>query len=294
MTEAERRPARLGWCVLCLSLFAVLAILVRTTPGAFGFDTEVGTWPQRVTYQHPGAYDVWRWIGRATSTIPETIAAVITVVALWMKGHRRAAIWTAGVMATTGIAVIVFKQLVGRDRPVWDFPVLVLKSYSFPSGHATGIAAAAGVAIVLTNMLVRRRALRRLGTVLSVVVALVVGADRIFLGVHNLSDVVAGYLLGAGIVLGWLALYDPTPRSIALVNEPLTEAVPVERRKLAVVLNPIKVDDPGQFRELVEMLARDAGFSAVTWWATTVEDTGHGMAHEAAVSGCRPGDGHRR
>ena len=33
------------------------------------------------------------------------------------------------------------------------------------------------------------------------------------------------------------------------------------------------------------MLARDAGFASVVWWATTVEDTGHGMAHEAAVSG---------
>ena len=129
-------------------------------------------------------------------------------------------------MATTGLAVLVLKQLIGRDRPLFDVPVLVLDSYSFPSGHATGIAASAGVAIVLTHMLVRRRGVRRLVTAFSILVALVVGADRIFLGVHNLSDVVAGYLLGAGIVMIWLAFYDPTPRSIALVNEPLTEAVP--------------------------------------------------------------------
>jgi YegS/Rv2252/BmrU family lipid kinase len=253
--------------------------------GPLDFDHWVASWAQQLTAEHDGLYQVWLWIGRLTSTIPETIATVVVVLTLWVKGHRRAAVWTAGVMATTGIAVIVFKTLIGRDRPVWDDPVLVLSGYSFPSGHASGIAASAGVAIVLSGMLVRRRGARRLVTVVSLVVAAVVGADRIFLGVHYVSDVVAGYLLGAGIVMTWLAFYDPTPRSIALVNEPLTDAVPNQRKKLAVVLNPVKIDEPGQFRELVEMLARDAGFASVVWWATTVEDTGHGMAHEAAVSG---------
>jgi YegS/Rv2252/BmrU family lipid kinase len=285
VTEADRRPARLGWSVLCFALFAVLAVLVRTHPGPLGVDTWMGSWPERITSEHHGLYETWRWIGRITSTVPETIATVVTVLALWAKGHRRAALWTAGVLATAGIAVILLKVFIGRDRPVWDDPVLVLSGYSFPSGHATGIASAAGVAIVLTGMLVRRRAVRRLATVVSLVVAAVVGADRIFLGVHNVSDVLAGYLLGAGIVLAWLALYDPTPRSIALVNVPFADAVPNQRKKLAVVLNPIKIDEPGQFRELVEMLARDAGYASVVWWATTIEDTGHGMAHEAAVSG---------
>ena len=285
MTEADRRPARLGRSVLCFVLFAVLAVLVRTMPGSLGVDTWLGTWPERVTYEHHALYETWRWIGRITSTVPEAVLTLVTVLALWAKGHRRAAGWTAGVLATTGVAVVVLKTLIGRDRPVWDHPVIVLSGYSFPSGHATGIASAAGATIVLTGMLVRRRAVRRLAAVASLVVALLVGADRIFLGVHNVSDVLAGYLLGAGIVMAWLALYDPTPRSIALVNVPLADAVPNQRKKLAVVLNPVKIDDAGQFRELVEMLARDAGYASVVWWSTTVEDTGHGMAHEAAVSG---------
>jgi YegS/Rv2252/BmrU family lipid kinase len=285
VTEADRRPARLGWSVLCFALFAVLAVLVRTQPGPLGFDNWVGSWPERITSEHHALFETWRWIGRITSTVPETIASVVTVLALWAKGHRRAAVWTTGVLSTTGVAVILLKVLIGRDRPVWDHPVLVLSGYAFPSGHATGIASAAGVAIVLTGMLVRRRAVRRLATAVSLALVVVVGADRIFLGVHSVTDVLAGYLLGAGIVMTWLAFYDPTPRSIALVNVPLADAVPNQRKKLAVVLNPIKIDEPGQFRELVEMLARDAGYASVVWWATTIEDTGHGMAHEAAVSG---------
>ena len=65
--------------------------------------------------------------------------------------------------------VVVFKQLIGRDRPVFDEPLMVYNSYSFPSGHAAGIAGAVGVTIVLTRMLVRRRGVRRLVLVLSLV-----------------------------------------------------------------------------------------------------------------------------
>ena len=193
VTGADRRPARLGWAVLCFALFAVLAVLVRAVTGPLDFDHWVASWAEQLTAEHDGLYRMWLWIGRLTSTIPEAIATVVVVLALWVKGHRRAAVWTAGVMSTTGIAVLVFKTLIGRDRPVWDDPVLVLRRLSFPSGHATGIAAAAGVTIVLSGMLVRRRAVRRLVTVFSLVVAAVVGADRIFLGVHYVSDVVAGY-----------------------------------------------------------------------------------------------------
>jgi YegS/Rv2252/BmrU family lipid kinase len=120
---------------------------------------------------------------------------------------------------------------------------------------------------------------------LAVAVALLVGADRIFLGVHDLSDVLGGYLLGVGIVLGALAAFDPRPRSIAAVLEPLPEALPPTEKRLAVVLNPAKVEDAGQFRAMVEAMARDSGWEQVDWWATTPEDTGYRMAHDAAVSG---------
>ena len=103
---------------------------------------------------------------------------------------------------------------------------------------------------------------------------------------HNVSDVIAGYLLGAGVVLAWLAFYDPTPRSIALVSPPLAEAVPNQRKKLAV--DPEPVED----RRAPTSSARSSRRSPPSrasprssWWETTVEDTGYGMAHEAAVSG---------
>ena len=75
-------------------------------------------------------------------------------------------------------------------------------------------------------------------------------ADRVLLGRHYPSDVTAGALLGAGMVLLGLAVYNPLPRSHAEGSEPLPE-VPCSARRLAVVLNPIKVEDAGQFRAIV-------------------------------------------
>ena len=287
MTESTQRRTRAVWGVVCLAAFGVIAVLVMAAwAPLLALDAEVGRWPESYTRAHNAVYQFWRYLAMATTTLPETIATVLAAAALAAKGYRRAAVWTLGVMATVSLLTTVIKQLVGRDRPVFDDPVQVLSSYSFPSGHSSGIAAAAGVAIVLTTMLVRRRGVRRFATVLAVGLVLLVGASRIFLGVHNLSDVVAGYLLGAASVFLWLAGYDPRPRSIALANEPLQDAVPNQRKRLAVILNPSKVDDVGQFRTLVETMAADSGYTAVMWWETTIEDTGHGMAHEAAVSGC--------
>ena len=287
MTEAELRPARLWWGALCLASFAVLAVLVRTGWGPLlSLDDTLGRWPESFTREHHGVYLFWHYLARATDTLPETIATIVAGIALAAKLYRRAAIWTVGVMATVGLSTFLLKQLVGRDRPVWEDPVEVLNSFSFPSGHSSGIAGAMGVTIVLTRMLVRRRGVRRFVVGLAMTLFVLVGLDRVFLGVHNVSDVLAGYLLGAGIVLVSLALFDPTPRSIARDQAPLPEAVPNPRKKLAVILNPSKIDDPGQFRTLVESLALESGFASVVWWQTTVEDTGYGMAHEAAVSGC--------
>ena len=287
MSDAELRPRRIGVGLACVVLFLVLAALVKTSWGPLlDLDAWFGSWPESFTATHHWTYVFWRGVAFTFNTIPEALATVVAVVLLAAKGYRRAAIWTAIVMISTGLLTTLAKQLIGRERPVFDDPIMVLTSYSFPSGHSSGIVAAMGVTVVLTDMLVRRRAVRRVVRAMAVLLVLLVGADRIFLGLHNLSDVLAGYLLGLAVVMLSLAFYPPTPRSIALENEPLKEAVPSGRKKLAVILNPIKVDDPAKFKTMVETMATEAGFSTVVWRETTVEDTGYGMAHEAAVSGC--------
>ena len=160
----------------------------------------------------------------------------------------------------------------------------MLETNSFPSGHSSSIAAFVGILIVLIVMFVRRRGLRILLAVSSVLVAIAVGADRVLIGRHYPSDVLAGGLLGVGILLLGLALYSPLPHSHAESAEPLVESF-TGRRDLHVVVNPSKVEDAGQFEAIVTAMATESGWSRPSWHYTTVADPGTGMAEAASVAG---------
>jgi undecaprenyl-diphosphatase len=94
------------------------------------------------------------------------------------------------------------KHLVQRARPHFDDPVMTLTSYSFPSGHTAGAALFYGF---LTALVFAHSGLRRwrvaMATV-AVVMVLLVGLSRIYLGMHYFTDVVGAIVLA---VL-WLGL----------------------------------------------------------------------------------------
>ena len=99
-----------------------------------------------------------------------------------------------------GVVVVAFaichslKPLIDRVRPEWQNTTGGLDSPAFPSGHATGAAAIAGVLIVLVGMLIRRAGMRALFRGLLVLYILLVCADRLLLGRHFVGDVVGGVL----------------------------------------------------------------------------------------------------
>jgi len=287
VTDAARlRARRLVVAACCLVPFGLLAIAVGTHwQPLHDLDHDLGRWPHQTTLDHTWMRHLAVGISDVFRPLYWLIALLLAAVLLWTRNHRRAAYWLLGVSLATHLLTSGFKYLVDRPRPEWSDLIQALKDPSFPSGHAAQIACTASIVVVLTAMLVRRRGLRRLIATIAVLIALVVGVDRIFLGVHNASDVLAGWLLGVGVAALGLALFDPAPRSLALTAEPLPEVLAGPGRHLGVILNPSKIDDPGQFRSLVADLARTSGYERIQWWETTVEDTGYGMAHEAAVSG---------
>jgi YegS/Rv2252/BmrU family lipid kinase len=191
-------------------------------------------------------------------------------------------VWTVLVMLGASLTTFFLKNAIGRGRPTWENAVHSLDSFSFPSGHSSGITSGAGVALVLTALLVRRRNTRRLIQYVAIFLVLLVGADRLLLGVHNISDVVAGYAVGAFWVLAGAVLFDPAPRSRPreLVGPPVRG-----ERTLAVVLNPAKVENVDGFKQLVERMAQESGWQQPVWFETTVEDPGRSMAEAAAIGG---------
>ncbi len=278
------RNVYLAWAGVCAVLFGLLAFLVHLERAPLnGFD-DLGRTAEQWASGKAGLQSLLRGIEVSFATLGMTIWTTLIAVPLFVRGHRRAAVFTVGVMISTSLLTTGIKLFYGRDRPTWQDPVAKLISKSFPSGHASSSAALAGVLIVLAAMLVRKTVMRRIVYVAAVLLALVVGLDRVLLGRHYPTDVVAGWLLGIFVVLIWLAFYSPLPRSHAVAAEPLTEVIASEHR-LAVVLNPSKIEDVASFRSVVAAMAAEAGWSAPIWHYTTVEDPGTGMAEAAAIGG---------
>ena len=278
------RTVLLGWAALCLALFALIGTAVHEQWTLLRSIDDRGKPAETWAVDAHWLRLPLNWVEDAFDTVGMIVIGVVIVALLLLKRQRRAAVFTAGVMIATSLLTTLFKTLFGRARPPWQNPEQLIHSLSFPSGHSSSIMALGGILVVLASMFLRRRSLRQAAYAASVLLVLLVGADRVLLGRHYPSDVAGGYLLGLGMLLVGLALYDPQPRSHAANIEPLPEVFHSERR-LAVVLNPIKVEDVGQFEATVNAMAAEAGWSTPTWHYTTVEDPGTGMAEAASVAG---------
>ncbi|MET1059162.1 MAG: diacylglycerol kinase family protein [Nocardioides sp.] len=279
------RAWNLGISAACFASFAVLAALVVHSWQPLVRIDDEGKPARSWAGGHDDLVTALHLVEHGFGSIAITILTVIVTALLLLRGQRRAAIFTAGVMIVNGLATTVLKQTLGRDRPLWQDPTGIVENHSFPSGHTSSVTAFCGVMIVLATLFVRRRNLRIASVVAMVVVPVVVGIDRILMGRHFPSDVVGGALLAIGVVFLGLAVYPPAPRSHAATAVPLVTSVPASTRDLHVILNPIKVEDVGQFRAIVAAMAAEAGWSAPTWHYTSVEEPGTQQAAAASVAG---------
>jgi undecaprenyl-diphosphatase len=130
-------------------------------------------------------------------------AVVFLPVLAWLVVRRSwwTAAWVLVATALIGPLTTLLKELVGRPRPQFAEGGARYTSLSYPSGHSSGIAALVTVALVLAWPLLAPVA-RRAWLAAGVALVLLVGATRLWLGVHYLSDVLGGWALG----LGWSLL----------------------------------------------------------------------------------------
>jgi undecaprenyl-diphosphatase len=144
-----------------------------------------------------------------TALQPNAFRVLIAAVAvlLWVSGRRRLAVWSAVVAALGGLLGLLMKIAVARVRPVLPDPVAVAGGYSFPSGHALNSALCCGILLVVLAETDSRWL--RPAVLAAAVVVLGVGFDRVALGVHFVSDVVAGWLVAGTVVFGGLLAVGP-------------------------------------------------------------------------------------
>jgi undecaprenyl-diphosphatase len=209
------RRARYGVfsVIMLLGPFGVLtAVVLVTAPGVLSIDAHVADWWHRPALEHPAFASTLRVIGLITEPIWLRVIALAVALLLWRRGLGRAAAWLVATMAIGGMLGIILKQIFARSRPEWPEAITVISGYSYPSGHAVNSMLAAGCAIVLLRPLLETVGRRRLWTVV-IAYVLLVGFDRVALGVHYLTDVLGGWALALTVLSFTLAAFPPQPRS---------------------------------------------------------------------------------
>jgi membrane-associated phospholipid phosphatase len=121
------------------------------------------------------------------------VSTTVALVLLWKGQRLLTAVW---IVATAGNGLLTWtlKAVFERSRPIHEHGLVVSEGWSFPSGHASGSFA---VYTMLLYIVLRGRPLQWWHlplVVLAIALTLVVGFSRVFLQVHYLSDVLAGYL----------------------------------------------------------------------------------------------------
>lgn len=206
-------------------LFAGIAVLLVAVPLTLTWVLVVSEeeWLERIdsgtadnltsyVRERPFLEDVLEFLSRATDPWILRGIAVALASLLWVTRSRRLAIWLLVTMAIGGLLGLVLKLVVERARPVIDEPIAIAQGFSFPSGHALNSVLFWAVMLVLAYTFLTR-GWRLVTWLAALAFVLVTAFDRIALGVHFVSDVVAGWTVGLATVAATVAAFDAWQRA---------------------------------------------------------------------------------
>lgn len=219
--SSRQRLAVLGAAGGCLVVVAVLAWMVSWDRSPLDSIDQGGRSAEEFSRNHALLILLLRLVEVCFSTIGMTVWTSVLTISLLRWRHLRTAAWVVVVMVTTSMATTQLKILLARGRPDWQNQTDLLSSKSFPSGHASSTAAFTGILIVLVWTSYRHSPRRWTSTAILVATWLVVCLDRVMLGRHYPTDVVAGSALGVGAMLLGLATFNPVQ-----VGPPATSSSP--------------------------------------------------------------------
>jgi membrane-associated phospholipid phosphatase len=210
--------------IISVGAFGILLVMVRSNTGFASFDLSAARFgAQHATPLSTGALRLLTQLGGAVVLVPLTV-----IVAVVTARRPRPGSLVAFLTLTVGGQFLVadlIKLAVDRTRPNID-RLTGFSGASFPSGHATAAAATfAAFALVLG----RRRSVSTRSVLVGAAVGLAVAiaGSRVLLGVHWLTDVLAGLALG----WAWFALC-----CIAFGGRLLRFAAPVETAKQSAAI----------------------------------------------------------
>ena len=185
----------------CGILFKLIADKVFHTPGIRAADAYAEQAAEDLN--NPKLTTFMKVVTDIGNTNGMMLLSLITALLIYRTHSRRRFYAFATIMAGGWLLNVLLKLAFHRARPSFFTPLIGAHGYSFPSGHAMASTLYFGSLTYLVFIASDRHPVWRvIGMTSCVLAVIVISLSRVYLGVHYLSDVVAGSIAG----LGWVAI----------------------------------------------------------------------------------------
>ena len=183
-----------GW------MFGILAEGVVDGEPLTVFDAQLAVW----LHTHALASLTYLMLGVSAMNGIAGISILSVLLALYLAWKREWywLLWLAIASPGGMLLNVLTKYAFHRDRPAFIDPIVTLTSYSFPSGHTAASTALYGTLAAFLMQRLNTPLQRALVLGAALLMVILVGFSRMYLGAHYLSDVLAGMAEG----LAWLAV----------------------------------------------------------------------------------------
>lgn len=171
--------------IIALAIFIFLLVSV-VQGNDLSIDRLGAVWAENRTIFINNFFEIFTHMGSIYFMI------AVTVFILIFDKNRHRGISVALILAIVGLLNVIVKYSVLRDRP--DYGLIEETGMSFPSAHAMISMGFYGYLIYLAQG--AKRGLRIFLTTSMSISIFLLGVSRVYLGVHYVSDVVAGWCLG--------------------------------------------------------------------------------------------------
>ncbi len=201
---------------LCVAAAALLAFMMLVDEVLEGETREFDEWVLRALRNPADPADpigpwwveaVFRDITALGGTTVIVLITAAAIVYLLIEGKRGTALLVLAAIGGGTLVSQLLKGVFARPRPELVAHLVETRSLSFPSGHAMLSAVTFLTLGALIARVQTRRRLKIYFLSLAITLTLMIGASRVYLGVHWPTDVLAGWCLGAAwAMLCWAVM----------------------------------------------------------------------------------------
>lgn len=179
---------------LGLVLFGALAANILNGSGLEQFDKNLANAVH--SWVTPSATPIFSFISLLGFQVLWGIVIVVAVFLAIRRQWLHLVVWIIG-WGGGELLNQILKHIFARPRPEFADPIQTAANYSFPSGHAMFSVIAYGLLAYFALLGIRHQSARTVLIIATILLILLIGISRIYLGVHYFSDVVGGFAAGA-------------------------------------------------------------------------------------------------